>query len=155
MKNKKIVNQLKKLNAEEIVEVTITLAKKTLTEVCYHNGRWNDKSFTLDSVTNWRSAEIACEGMTVSDIIDILSKKEINDLSSDDFLSMSIIETTDGSTDIENLEWEEVLTEDEESEFSKMELYWDSDITDSDLQFEAGSILTFKIECKDFSTIIS
>ena len=63
-----------------------------------------------------------------------------------DFPDLSIETSTDGDVDVTNVEWEEPLTEEEESEFSPMDLYWDSEITDSELNFGPGSIHTMVIE---------
>ena len=63
-----------------------------------------------------------------------------------DFSDLSIETSTDGGVEVTNIEWEEPLTEEEESEFSPMDLYWDSEITDSELNFGKGSIHTMIIE---------
>jgi len=65
---------------------------------------------------------------------------------------LSIETSTDGDVDVTNVEWEEPLTEEEESDFSPMDLYWDSEITDSELNFGIGSVHTMIIE-KDDSII--
>jgi hypothetical protein len=66
-----------------------------------------------------------------------------------DFPDLNIETSTDGEVDVTNIEWEEPLTEEEESEFSSMDLYWDSEITDSELTFGSGSIHTMIIEFED------
>jgi hypothetical protein len=62
---------------------------------------------------------------------------------------LSIETSTDGDVDVTNVEWDEPLTEEEESEFRSMDLYWDSEITDSELNFGEGSIHTMVIETED------
>ena len=66
-----------------------------------------------------------------------------------DFPDLSIETTTDGEVDITNVEWEEPLTEEEESEFISNDLYWDSEITDSELNFGTGSIFSMIIESNE------
>ena len=66
-----------------------------------------------------------------------------------DFPDLSIETSTDGDVEVTNVEWEETLTEEEESDFSPMDLYWDSEITDSELNFGTGSIHTMIIEQND------
>ena len=61
MKNKRIVNQLKKFGENDEVKITLTMARKTLTEICYHKGDWNKKPFICDSITCWRNAELFTE----------------------------------------------------------------------------------------------
>ena len=66
-----------------------------------------------------------------------------------DFPDLTVETTTDGDVDVTNIEWEEPLTEEEEVEFVSNDLYWDSEITDSELNFGTGSIHTMLIESDD------
>lgn len=93
-----------------------------------------------------------CEQFNVQELIELLESKELNELQDVDFPDLSVETTTDGNVDVTNIEWEEPLTEEEGSEFSPMDLYWDSEITDSELNFGAGSIHTMIIQ-KDDSII--
>ena len=153
MKNETVISELKKLNSEDYVKVTIDLYKKSLLEICYHNGSKFDKKFSCDSETTWRGASLVCEQFNVQELIELLEIKDIIEMQDVDFPDLSIETSTDGDVDVTNVEWEEPLTEEEESEFSPMDLYWDSEITDSELNFGTGSIHTMIIE-KDDSIII-
>lgn len=152
MKNKNVVEELKKLDPDSYVKVTIDLYKKSLLEICYHTGSKFDKKFTCDSETYWRGANLVCEQFGVSELIYLLETKDLNEIQDVDFPDLSIETTTDGDVEVTNIEWEEPLTEEEESEFTSNDLYWDSEITDSELNFNTGSIHTMVIETED-STI--
>jgi hypothetical protein len=152
MKNQNAIEELKKLNSDDSVKVTIDLYRKSLLEICYHNGSKFDKKFSCDTETTWRGASLVCEQFVVSELLKLLESKALTDMQDVDFPDLSIETTTDGDVDVTNIEWEEPLTEEEESEFSPMDLYWDSEITDSELNFSTGSIHTMIIE-KDDSII--
>ena len=152
MKNETVISELKKLSPDDYVKVTIDLYRKSLLEICYHNGSKFDKKFTCDSETYWRGASLVCEEFNVQELMELLESKEILELQDLDFPDLSIETSTDGDVDVTNVEWEEPLTEEEESDFSPMDLYWDSEITDSELNFGIGSVHTMIIE-KDDSII--
>ena len=154
MKNKRVISQLNKLSEDDAIKVTLTMSKRGLDEVCYHNGEWNGKKFYCESVTNWRAGELFTEGMSVEDLITLLTKKELSEIEDSDFYGLEVVETIDGQTEIDNVEWEQLLTEEEETDLNKMDLYWFSEITDSELQFGPGSIESIKIEFGENSTII-
>lgn len=149
MKNKKVVEELKKLDPDLTVKVTIDLYRKSLLEICYHTGSKFDKKFTCDSETTWRGASLACEQFGVSELIYLLETKDLTEMQDVDFPDLTVETTTDGDVDVTNIEWEEPLTEEEEVEFVSNYLYWDSEITDSELNFGTGSIHTMLIESDD------
>ena len=149
MKNKNVVEELKKLDPDSYVKVTIDLYKKSLLEICYHTGSKFDKKFTCDSETYWRGANLVCEQFGVSELIYLLETKDLNEIQDVDFPDLSIETTTDGDVEVTNIEWDEPLTEEEESEFTSNDLYWDSEITDSELNFNTSSIHTMVIETED------
>lgn len=149
MKNESAILELKKLNPEDFVKVTIDLYRKSLLEICYHNGYKFDKKFSCDSETTWRGATLVSEQFNVSELIDLLETKDLIEMQDLDFPDLSVEITSDGDVDVTNVEWDEPLTEEEESEFSPMDLYWDSEITDSELNFGTGSIHTMVVEHED------
>jgi hypothetical protein len=149
MKNQNAIEELKKLNSDDYVKVTIDLYRKSLLEICYHTGSKFDKTFTCDTETTWRGASLVCEQFVVSELLELLESKDLIEMQDVDFPDLSIETSTDGDVDVTNIEWEEPLTEEEESEFSPMDLYWDSEITDSELNFGTGSIHTMVIENSD------
>lgn len=149
MTNIQIIEELKKLNTDDSVKVSIDLYRKSLLEICYHTGSKFDKKFTCDTETTWRGATLVTEQFNVGELVELLESKKLTDMEDVDFSDLSIENSTDGEVDVTNIEWEEPLTEEEESEFSPMDLYWDSEITDSELSFGAGSIHTMVIEFND------
>ena len=149
MKNESVISELKKLSPEDSVKVTIDLNKKSLLEICYHVGTKFEKNFSCDSETYWRGASLVCEQFNVQELIELLETKDISEMHELDFPDLSIETSTDGDVDVTNVEWDEPLTEEEESEFRSMDLYWDSEITDSELNFGEGSIHTMVIEDED------
>lgn len=149
MKNENVIKELKKLDPDSTVKVSIDLYKKSLLEICYHTGSKFDKKFSCDSETTWRGASLVCEQFNVSELIELLEFKDLIEMEDMDFPDLSIETTTDGDVDVTNIEWEEPLTEEEESEFVSNDLYWDSEITDSELTFGTGSIHTMVIETED------
>ena len=149
MKNQNAVEELKKLSPDSTVKVTIDLYRKALLEICYHTGSKFDKKFTCDSETTWRGASLVCEQFDVLELIELLETKDLSKMQDLDFSDASIEESTDGDVDVTNVEWEEPLTEEDESDFSPMDLYWDSEITDSELNFSTNSIHTMIVEFED------
>ncbi len=145
MKNKEIVKQLKQLPKDSDVNIKLKLTKYALTEICYHNGRWREKGFYCESQTNWKHSEVESENFGLEELIELLSKKELKEMSSFDFGNLSLGESTDGSIEVDEIEWEEPLTEEEQDELAPMDLYMDSDINDSDLQFDEGTIWFMEI----------
>jgi hypothetical protein len=156
MKNKKIIQELKKLNPEDQVIVTLTFNKKSLTEINYVNGTWQEKNYFCEASTLWRAAELFTDEMSVNDIIELLEKKNISEIDQSDFNSIQLVESSDGSTEVYDIEWDDVLTEEElELAPSGMDMYWEGDITDSDYEFGPDSIFEMKIECGDFIMTIN
>lgn len=145
MKNKSVVEQLKKFPKDSDVSLKLKLTKYALTEICYHNGNWEGKPFYCESQSNWKHSEVESESVDLEELIELLSKNNLGDLCSDDFSNLSLGEATDGSIEVDEIEWDDVLTEEEQDQVDKMDLYWNSDITDSELQFPSGSIWFMEI----------
>ncbi len=80
MKNKTIVEQLKKFPKDSEVSIVLKLTKYSLIEICYHNGTWNDKNFTLESQTNWKRSEVESSNVDIEELIELLSKNDIGNL---------------------------------------------------------------------------
>jgi hypothetical protein len=156
MKNKEIVTELKKLNSEDKAKVTIICGKRCLDEVNYVTGTWEDKTYSCEASTNWRTGELYTEEMTVEDVIKVLKKKELSNMGISDFPSLQMGEATDGSTDVYDIEWSEPLTEEEEDLApSGMDMYWDGDIDDVDYDIAPGGIVQVTIEVGDYITTIN
>ena len=156
MKNKEIVTELKKLNSEDKAKITIICGKRCLDEINYVSGTWEDKTYTCEASTNWRTGELYTEDMTVEDVIKLLKKKEIFNMDVSDFPSLQMAEATDGSTDVYDIEWSEVLTEEEEEIApSGMDMYWEGDINDVDYEIAPNGIVEITIEVGDYTTTIN
>ena len=156
MKNKKIVEELKKFNSEDPTKVTIVFNKKSLSEINYVNGTWEEKNYFCEASTVWRSAELFTEEFTVGELIKLLKKKNISEIDQTDFNDLQLVEASDGSTDVYDVEWDVVLTEEEEERApSGMDMYWEGDITDSDYEFGPDAIYELKIESGDYLTSIT
>ena len=86
----------------------------------------------------------------------IRDRKNISEIDQSDFNDLQLVESSDGSTDVYDVEWDVVLTEEEqEIAPSGMDMYWDGDITDSDYEFGPDAIYEMKIECGEYSASIS
>ena len=73
-----------------------------------------------------------------------------------DFNGLQLVEASDGSTDVYDIEWDEELTEEEkELAPSGMDMYWEGNIADSVYEMEPGGIMKIEIECGDYSTTIN
>jgi hypothetical protein len=156
MKNKEIISELKKLNPEDNVKLTIICGKKCLNEINYVSGTWEGKTYTCEASTNWRSGELYTEEMTVEELIKLLKKKSLSNMGAGDFVGLQMGEASDGSTDVYNIEWSEPLTEEEEEIApSGMDMYWDGDIDDVDYEIALGGIYELRIEVGDYSTSIT
>jgi hypothetical protein len=156
MKNKEVITKLKKLNPEDRAKVTIICGKKCLDEVNYVNGTWEDKNYSCEAITNWRSGELYTEEMTIEELIKLLKKKTISNMGAGDFVGLQMGEASDGSTDIYNIEWSEQLSEEEEETApSGMDMYWDGDIDDVDYEIAPGGIYELRIDVGDYLTTIT
>ena len=156
MKNESVISELKKLNPDEHVKVTIDLYRKSLLEVCYHNGYKFDKKFYCDSETTWRGASLVCEQFNVSELIELLESKDLTEMQDLDFPDLSIETSTDGDVDVTNVEWDEPLTEEEEEIApSGMDMYWEGDINDVDYEIAPNGIVELTIEVGDYTTTIN
>jgi hypothetical protein len=156
MKNKEVITELKKLNPEDRAKVTIICGKKCLDEVNYVNGTWEDKNYSCEAITNWRSGELYTEEMTIEELIKLLKKKTISNMGAGDFVGLQMGEASDGSTDIYNIEWSEQLSEEEEETApSGMDMYWDGDIDDVDYEIARGGIYELRIDVGDYLTTIT
>ena len=146
MKNKDIVNKIIKLAEDSNVKVKINLEKYSLIETCYHRGTWDGIGFSCTSYTNWKRSSLQTTDFSLDDLVTLLKKKTLNQMSNIDFPSMDVYENMDGSIEIDEIEWDEQPTEEQLEELNKNDLYWDSDITDAEYEFDEGSIWFMEIE---------
>ena len=156
MKYKEIVNELKKLNSEDSVKLTLICGKRCLDEINYVSGTWEGKNYSCEASTNWRYSELYTEEMNVEDVINLIKKKDLSEMDENDFTGLQMGEATDGSTDVYDITWDEILTEEEEDIApSGMDMYWEGNINDVDYEIAPGGIIELKIESGDYSTNIT
>jgi len=85
-------------------------------------------------------------GMDIIFLVHHIQIGKEEQIGSGDFPSMDINETTDGSVEVEDIEWDGNPTEEELEDLNKHDLYWDSEITDSEYEFNEGSIWFMEID---------
>jgi hypothetical protein len=146
MKNKSIVNQLKNFPKDSEVSLKLKLTKYSLTEICYHSGIWDGKNFFCESQSNWKHSEAESSEVNLEELIELLSSKTIDEMSSDNFSNLSLGDSTDGNIEVSEIEWEGDINEEEQSDVDPMDLYWNSDINDSDITFAPSSIWFMEID---------
>ncbi len=152
MKKEEVVEHLVQLvDQDQSVKAKLVLDKNALKEICYHSGTWNENDFYCVSTTYWNSAEVEVVSC-VENIIELLENKDIVEFDHDDFDEMSLGEANDADDSISEIEWlgqEPTDDEKEENDYSDMELCWDSNINDSALQFDGGSVLSMEFTVND------
>ena len=134
--------------AADFLQITIETGRKSVSESCGHTGTWNGHDFTCTSTTYWRAAEVEAETDT-EDLYNLLVEKNLDDLTDVDFGSKYLGEASDGSTDINDVEWdgdEPTEEEMEENDYSSMDLYWDSEIGDCECEFDSVEAIRFEID---------
>jgi hypothetical protein len=140
---KEIITELKKINPQD--SAYLTLEVKNLIELRQHLGILFDKNFSLEIKIEWATAKLENE-ISVESLIALLEKKDILDLSIDDFNACSILKTVDGNNSISNIKWETPLTEAEKIELENHNLEWESDINGTQLLFNPGNVDSMIIE---------
>lgn len=154
MKNKKLIKQLEQeYRPNQSISVELDLPYG-VSETNYHRGTWRGHHFTCTSTVDWRRGRLKTDYMDVSDLIDLLKDKVLDEMSGDDFPDLALVETSDGHVEVSDLEWDEAPTEEELEEMNTNDLYSDSEITDCEYEVAAGGIgsLTITIR-KDTLTI--
>jgi hypothetical protein len=150
MKNKEVIKELKKYPKETSVNIRINLNKHCLGEECSHSGEWNGYPFSCSSYTSWKRGTLDDVGMTVEDLTKLLKKKEISEMCSVDFVELQLVENSDGDVSVDDIEWDgDGPTEEELEDLSEMDLYWDSDINDSEYEFNTNSIWLLEVTIGD------
>lgn len=143
---KEIITELKKINPQD--SAYLTLEVKNLIELRQHIGILFDKNFSFEIKIEWANAKLENE-ISVEALIALLEKKDVLDLSSDDFNGCSILNTLDGNTIISNIKWETPLTEAEKIELENHDTEGESDINGTQLLFNPGNVDSMIIEYND------
>jgi hypothetical protein len=150
-----IVKELKEYIDSDDVKLTLTFQRKSLSETLYVNGTWNNKDYSITADICWRSGQLYTTDVDVEDLIKLLKKKNISEMTQKDFSSLELNETRDGDTTFYDLEWSEPLTEEEEEDApSEWDMYNDGEISDAWYEFDGG-IDTLTIEIEDYSRVIT
>lgn len=148
-----IIKQLEQLSDDlDIRDITVTLtcSKRALSEKNVVIGQWKDKNYAFDVFINWRSGSLYTSYVTKDELIDLFKEKTIAQISSDDFQDLELVESSDGSTDFSDIDWNPELTDEEKDEApSASDLYWEGEITDCEYEIEKGGIASIKIEALD------
>ena len=139
MKNEKLIEILKKeYDVDSRVKIHLHfgsgLAEKLV--VC---GTWNgDYGYSMDCTNYWKRGNLVTNYHSVQDLIDLLSEKNVSEMTNKDFTDIELEETVNGYLDLDELVWDKPkpskkLLDDEDFDFN--DLYNTGEITDSDYEF--------------------
>ena len=141
----KIVSELKELDSDKKLTLTLKIGENGLTEVNYISGEWSGKVYSIKATSVWKSSELVSE-MQISDVINLLSSKKLNEMIASDFSELEITDANDGEITVTEVKWNEPLTEEELKKApSDDEMYWDGLIDDEFIGFYAGSLISLNI----------
>lgn len=150
-----IIKELKDYIDNDDLVIRLSFGRKSLSETLYVNGTWEGKDYSITADICWRSGELKTTYMDVSELIDLLKKKTISEMTHKDFTDLELVETRDGDTSFYDLEWSEPLTEEEQDDApSEWDMYNDGEINDSFYEFDGG-IDSLKIEVGDYLETIT
>jgi hypothetical protein len=125
--------------------IVLNLNKWSLSERTEHYGKFEDSDFTFTAYTNWKRSSLEC-GMTIEDFIEVLKETPIEKMEDGNFYDLWCNDMSDGDTEFEDEEFTPELTEEQEGRLDMSELYFDSEINDSEYIFEPGSIWGIEVE---------
>ncbi len=144
------VKRLEQANLEGEVEVMLNMQKYSVDETTWHYGHYEDREFSITAYTNWKRSTLHLE-IDVDEFITLLKDRAVCDISSKNLpSSVWIEESSDGDIDFDDFEIENY---NEEEEIDFYDLYWDSEINDSEINFEEGAIWGMEVVTKDRETI--
>jgi hypothetical protein len=139
------IEQLKQLDKGDVdTQIIINLKKWSLSERTEHYGTYDGSEFTFTAYTNWKRASLEC-GMPLEDFIEAIEKESIETMEAGHFYDLWCNEMSDGDTDFEDETFTPELTEEQEEGLSLSDLYFDSEINDSEYIFDAGSIWSIEV----------
>jgi len=75
----KIVSELKELDSNTNLILTLKIGENGLNEVNYISGEWSGKVYSIKATSVWKSSELVSE-MQISDVINLLSSKKLNEM---------------------------------------------------------------------------
>ena len=122
MKNEAVIQKLKELGWDTKPEVTLTihLDKYSLTESSRYSGEWEGNRFVTYSQTEWKHSILESQ-INGEGLISLLAAEDLNEMSSDSFPLLYLVEANDGNMDCLETEWEKPLSDEDEEKLSESE----------------------------------
>ena len=109
MPYKEIVKELKKLDPDLSVEITLDPGPKGYVEVCRVRAEYEGYGVSFDASFNYRTATLETNEMTVGEVIKLLKKKKVDKMTDRDFPGIANVCSTDSnSPEYEDVEWDDV-----------------------------------------------
>ncbi len=155
--SKNQIEFLTKLKEERgnIDSILLSLTKWSLVEYTEHYGNYEGSDFNLEADTNWKWARLGYDVDDLESLIETLENLPIGEIGSMDLTQHFICEDmSDGDTEIIASDFTPELSEELAEEIDLYELYWDSEINNSEYHFDKGSIFQIEITLKEGEPII-
>lgn len=140
MKNEKLIEILQK-EYDSSSNVVIHLHfSQGLAEKLVVTGYWNDDySYSMECTNYWKRGNLVTKYHDVNDLIELLSEKNVSELTHEDFTDIELEETVSGYLELDKITWDKPKPTkkmlDEEG-FDHNDLYSSGEITDSDYEFQ-------------------
>jgi len=155
--SKNQIEFLTKLKEERgnIDSILLSLTKWSLVEYTEHYGNYEGSDFNLEVDTNWKWARLGYDVDDLDSLIQTLENLPLGEIGSMDLTQHFICEDmSDGDTEIIASDFTPELSEELAEEIDLYELYWDSEINNSEYHFDKGSIYQIEITLKEGEPII-
>ncbi len=155
--SKNQIEFLTKLKEERgnIDSILLSLTKWSLVEYTEHYGNYEGSDFNLEVDTNWKWARLGYDVDDLDSLIQTLENLPLGEIGSMDLTQHFICEDmSDGDTEITASDFTPELSEELAEEIDLYELYWDSEINNSEYHFDKGSIFQIEITLKEGEPII-
>jgi hypothetical protein len=150
MKNKKFVAELAaRFYGNEQTDVEIYV-DSGLIETNYHHGFFQDDyEFTCKATTDWKTGKLVTSNHDVSYLQNLLSKKNLSELSSEDFESLELDHTHDGIVKVTDIKWLNPPPKQVLDELNDLDLHYESEITGSEYFIKKGSVSAINIKIEN------
>jgi len=155
--SKNQIEFLTKLKEERgnIDSILLSLTKWSLVEYTEHYGNYEGSDFNLEVDTNWKWVRLGYDVDDLDSLIQTLENLPLGEIGSMDLTQHFICEDmSDGDTEIIASDFTPELSEELAEEIDLYELYWDSEINNSEYHFDKGSIFQIEITLKEGEPII-
>jgi hypothetical protein len=152
MKNEKLIEILKK-EYDSSSNVVIHLHfGQGLAEKLVVAGYWNDDyGYTMECTNYWKRGNLITKYHDVSDLIELLSEKNVSEITHKDFTDIELEETISGYLELDKITWDKPKPSkkllDEEG-FDHNDLYNTGEITDSEYEFQGPDSLFVELRNK-------